>query len=411
MYKYPYKSFSIKEEDLNFKEFHSSARYTISSEVNCKELYDFSKENHFSFFNLCVAAIYKTLEDIPELRQYIIDGKCREYEHLNVVIPLLKEDNSTEDICIESIHDFKSFRQWDDFLQNVKKDTSNNLHFFGPDSGEYPFAILSCLPWISYSSFIDMPMKGDFYFPIVHWGEYKDGKIPVTLTANHTFVYGYHLGLFFTVLNDYMQNPDLIFPPDKKEKNISKEMEELLEVKEKLHRHFKKFSDNVSIGDYTYGFFDVLEWDNKTKLKIGKFSSISGDVLFLLGGNHRGDFITTYPFNALMDSFSYIEGHPQSKGNIIVGNDVWIGYGVKVLSGVTIGDGAIIGANSLVTKDIPPYAIAVGSPAKVIKYRFDEETIEKLLKIKWWDFTEEEILKIIPLLQSEDIDELIKRYY
>ena len=82
-----------------------------------------------------------------------------------------------------------------------------------------------------------------------------------------------------------------------------------------------------------------------------------------------------------------------------------------VLSGVTIGDGAIIGANSLVTKDIPPYALAVGSPAKVIKYRFDEETIEKLLEIKWWDFTEEEILKIIPLLQSEDIDELIKRYY
>lgn len=156
----------------------------------------------------------------------------------------------------------------------------------------------------------------------------------------------------------------------------------------------------MTIGDYTYGFFGVREWDNKTKLKIGKFCSISGDVLFILGGEHRKDFISTYPFNALMKSFSYIEGHPASKGDIIVGNDVWIAHGVKILSGVTIGDGAIIGANSVVTKDIPPYAIAVGSPAKVVKYRFDEDTITKLLKIKWWNFKEEEIVKIIPLLQS-----------
>lgn len=191
---------------------------------------------------------------------------------------------------------------------------------------------------------------------------------------------------------------------------MSKEMEELVEIKEKLNKHFEKFSDNVIIGDYSYGFFDVLEWDNKTKLKIGKFCSIAADVLFLLGGEHRKDFISTYPFNALMESFNHIEGHPASKGDIIVGNDVWIAHGAKILSGVTIGDGAIIAANSLVTKDVPPYAIAMGSPAKVVKYRFDEDTIEKLLEIKWWDFEDEEIIKIIPLLQSDNMEEFLKQY-
>ncbi|WP_295721500.1 hypothetical protein [uncultured Methanobrevibacter sp.] len=94
---------------------------------------------------------------------------------------------------------------------------------------------------------------------------------------------------------------------------MTKELDELNVIKKKLHRHFEKFSDNVTIGDYTYGFFDVLEWDAKTKLKIGKFCSIAADFLFLLGGEYRKDFISTYPFNALMESFDYIEGHPAQK--------------------------------------------------------------------------------------------------
>lgn len=120
-------------------------------------------------------------------------------------------------------------------------------------------------------------------------------------------------------------------------------------------------------------------------------------MTFLLGGEHRNDFVTTYPFNALLEDFNFIKGHPHTKGDINVGNDVWIGSNVKILSGVNIGDGAIIGANSLVTKDIPPYAIAGGNPAKIIKYRFDNETNDKLLKIQWWNFDENELINIIPL--------------
>ena len=185
---------------------------------------------------------------------------------------------------------------------------------------------------------------------------------------------------------------------------------ELIKLKKRLHEKFKNTSENVSIGDYTYGNFEIREWDNKTKLKIGKYCSIADGVIFLLGGEHRSDFITTYPFNALLKNFNYIEGHPHTKGNITIGNDVWIGSEAKILSGVNIEDGAIIGANSIVTKDVPPYAIAAGNPAKIVRYRFDEITINKLLKIKWWDFDEKEIIEIIPLLQSENIQKLIDKY-
>ena len=185
---------------------------------------------------------------------------------------------------------------------------------------------------------------------------------------------------------------------------------ELIKLKERMHEKFKNTSENVSIGDYTYGNFEIREWDNKTKLKIGKYCSIADGVIFLLGGEHRSDFITTYPFNALLKNFNYIGGHPHTKGNITIGNDVWIGSEAKIRSGVNIGDGAIIGANSIVTKDVPPYAIAAGNPAKIVRYRFDEITINKLLKIKWWDFDEKEIIEIIPLLQSENMQKLIDKY-
>lgn len=164
---------------------------------------------------------------------------------------------------------------------------------------------------------------------------------------------------------------------------------QLIELKNRLNKKFENMNGNLFVEDYTYGDFNVYSWDNNTKLKIGKFCSIAKGVKFLLGGEHRTDFITTYPFNALLENFNYIEGHPHTKGDIYVGNDVWIGSDAKILSGVKIHDGAVIGANSLVTKDVPAYAIVAGNPAKIIKYRFNDEVIEKLLVIRWQDFKDE----------------------
>ena len=171
----------------------------------------------------------------------------------------------------------------------------------------------------------------------------------------------------------------------------------------------KNITNVVEVGDYTYGKPNILFWDNKTRLAIGKFCSIARNVTFILGGNHRMDWITTYPFSALSDDWiaaKGFQGHPSTNGNINIGNDVWIGYGVTILSGVTVGDGAVIGAKSVVTKDVDPYTIVAGNPANIIRKRFTESQIQRLLKLKWWNWPKEKIEKNIHLLCSEYIDKL-----
>jgi acetyltransferase-like isoleucine patch superfamily enzyme len=168
---------------------------------------------------------------------------------------------------------------------------------------------------------------------------------------------------------------------------------------------YKKYK----IGRYTYGKPLVLDWNENSTLKIGSFCSISGNVTILLGGNHRPDWVTTYPFNKIFKEFKHIKGHPNTKGDVIIGNDVWIGYGATILSGITIGDGAVIGPDTVVTKSVQPYSIVVGSPGRVIRKRFDDSTIKKLLQIKWWDWDIGKIKRNIPLMLDKDIDNFIKK--
>lgn len=173
---------------------------------------------------------------------------------------------------------------------------------------------------------------------------------------------------------------------------------------------YNNLKENVSIGAFSYGRISLADYEEGEHLTIGKYCSIAGGVIFMLGGEHRGDWCTTYPFNMFMNEFSYIEGHPKIKGDIVVGNDVWIGSHAKIMSGVHIGDGSIIGANALVNKDVEPYTVVGGVPAKVIKKRFDDTTIDTLKKIQWWNWDKEYIYDAIPLLQSNAIEELIEYY-
>jgi acetyltransferase-like isoleucine patch superfamily enzyme len=160
------------------------------------------------------------------------------------------------------------------------------------------------------------------------------------------------------------------------------------------------------IGDFTYGAPKVFHWGEPVQLEIGRFCSIAQEVNIFLGGNHRIDWVTTYPFNSINYTFpdwKHLQGHPSSKGDIIIGNDVWIGYGASIMSGVKIGDGAVIGAKSVVSRDVKPYEIVAGNPAVTIKKRFSDDIIEKLLELKWWDLSQEEVNEIVPLLMADPV--------
>ncbi|BDS12415.1 CatB-related O-acetyltransferase [Aureispira anguillae] len=177
---------------------------------------------------------------------------------------------------------------------------------------------------------------------------------------------------------------------------------------------------NIIVGDYTYydDFESVENFEknvkylfdfNEDKLVIGKFCMIASDVKFIMNGaNHLSDAITSYPFaifgngwEAAMDGKEY----PQ-KGDVLIGNDVWIGYNATIMAGVKIGDGAIIATNSTVVKDVPPYSIVGGNPATVIKKRFPEALIQRLLALKWWDWDIKKITKNVQHLTSLDVDQL-----
>jgi len=175
----------------------------------------------------------------------------------------------------------------------------------------------------------------------------------------------------------------------------------------------------VSIGRFTYGFerLIVRQWEEGAPLNIGSFCSIAGNVQIFLGGNHRTDWITTFPFGHIFqDDLGGVDikGHPATNGAVQIGNDVWIAQGATIMSGITIGDGAVIAANSTVVKDVLPYSVVGGNPAHHIKFRFDEEIIDLLLKLKWWDLPTKDIRQLNSDLcavpDAKKLTEIVKIY-
>lgn len=162
------------------------------------------------------------------------------------------------------------------------------------------------------------------------------------------------------------------------------------------------------IGKWTYGKPKIRSWEEGASLRIGAFCSIAEGVKIFLGGEHRIDWVTTFPFSVLWDSGRGIKGHPKTKGDVNIGNDVWIGADCVILSGVTIGDGAVLGARTVVARDIPPYAIATGNPSLIVRKRFDDLTITRLLRIKWWEWEDKRIEKALPMLLNKDISSFLE---
>lgn len=161
------------------------------------------------------------------------------------------------------------------------------------------------------------------------------------------------------------------------------------------------------IGQGTYGDLAVYSWGDSATLTIGSYTSVAAGVKVFLGGEHRIDWVTTYPFNVLWESQKQHTGHPKTKGNMMIGSDVWIGTEALILSGVTIGDGAVIAARAVVTSDVPPYAVVAGNPAKVVKFRFDQTVITRLLAIQWWNWSQGQIEKAMPELLNDRIEQFL----
>lgn len=168
------------------------------------------------------------------------------------------------------------------------------------------------------------------------------------------------------------------------------------------------------IGRFSWGHLVVSSRTLGYRLRIGQFCSLAYGCHILLGGEHRTDFVSTYRF----PSYSpFRESMPDpeaatstSKGDVVIGNDVWIGHQSMILSGVELGDGVVVGAGSVVRRSAPPYAILAGNPARVLGYRFPEQQIEALLRIRWWDWPVDAIVESLPLLMSDDIQTFIDRY-
>lgn len=180
----------------------------------------------------------------------------------------------------------------------------------------------------------------------------------------------------------------------------------------KRNRHNKTFAqryfpiDCVTVGKHSYGLLDVRTFADglNEKLSIGNYVSIANDVVFVLGGHHQTNTFTTFPLKAF---FSRINNDldSASKGPIIIEDEVWIGIGVIILSGVKIGKGAIVGAGAVVTKDIPPYAIVAGNPAKIMKFRFSEDIIDKLKEVQLANIPENRIIENIELFYQDIKDD------
>lgn len=165
---------------------------------------------------------------------------------------------------------------------------------------------------------------------------------------------------------------------------------------------------SILYGKHSYGAdVRVLTWNRKDAIvKTGAFCSLGTNIKFVIDGNHKTDSFSTYPFRQVFPAFPQLS---YGKETPVIGNDVWIGSDSVIYSGVSICDGAVIAGQSVVTKSVPPYAIVGGNPARVLKYRFDEDSIRELLRLKWWDLPDTIIGQHLLPLFDEDIQVVIKK--
>jgi len=170
---------------------------------------------------------------------------------------------------------------------------------------------------------------------------------------------------------------------------------------------FSKVYPRFHMGVGSYGIPIVHDFGDDANLSIGAYTSIADDVHIFLGGQHRSDWVSSYPFPEFVEQAREIRGFRTTRGSVTIGNDVWLASGCTILSGVNVGDGAVVAARAVVARDVPPYAIVAGNPARIVRWRFSEDIRRDLLATQWWTWPEEEVRKVVQFLCTEDASLLL----
>jgi chloramphenicol O-acetyltransferase type B len=191
---------------------------------------------------------------------------------------------------------------------------------------------------------------------------------------------------------------------EKRAKKRIRALPKLYQGQAKFLRRYPQYQ----MGLGSYGLPIVHDWQEGATLRIGSYCSIAERVEIFLGGHHRTDWVSTYPFPAMIAEAAGISGYAVSRGDVVVGSDVWLCSNSIILSGVSIGHGAVVAAGAVVSRDVAPYSIVAGNPARHIRWRFAPEVCTELLAAAWWDWPEQEVREISPLLCSDQLDRLLQ---
>lgn len=200
----------IKIEDLPFTDF-LSARYSMTVRVNASKTYELSKKENISFFNLTTACILNAINEIPEFKLRIKDGKVVEYEYINAVTPILQEDHTIREIEVTPPTKFKNIYEWNNHLENKKKNIKDTFQIEPMKRDELPLVNFSCIPWIDFDSMTNPVAYPNQIMPLITWGKLVNGKLPITLTASHIFIFGWHFKLFYEKVENNLTNPEKLF--------------------------------------------------------------------------------------------------------------------------------------------------------------------------------------------------------
>ncbi len=206
-----YRILDIDVNELPFADFLTS-RYSMTVKVNAQKTYELAKKENIPFFNLTSACILEAINQIPEFKWRIIGDNVVEYDKINAVSPIMQSDYTIREIEIKPVGEFGDIYQWNEYVENKKNNIDDNQYLVEPmKRDEEPIANLSCIPWIDFDSMTNIIASPNQIMPVISWGKLVDGKIPISLTASHVFIFGWHFKLFYENLEKYLNNPEKLF--------------------------------------------------------------------------------------------------------------------------------------------------------------------------------------------------------